>query len=101
VTIAYAAVHQRLRYRGEDTGLYVVALDDGTVFVNSRPPVLFDRDVFKIPMRELEELLPGTRVNISYGFNQRRRKIVEAIQVLSEPAQPAPFKPVPSAHDDQ
>ena len=69
MTIAYAALHQRLRYRGEDTGFYVVALDDGTVFINGQPPLLFDRKARGITLRQLQEMLPGTRVNIEFELS--------------------------------
>jgi hypothetical protein len=32
MTVAYAALHHTLRFRGEDTNLFVAAFDDGRMF---------------------------------------------------------------------
>ena len=78
MTIAFAAVHQRLRFRGEDTKLYGVAFDDGTMFLSASQPKLYDRMAKPIPPREV---LPGSYVNVSYrrvlGVNR-----MEAVQVI-------------------
>jgi hypothetical protein len=43
MTIAYAALHRTLRYRNEDTNLFVAAFDDGRMFFSRRQPSLYDR----------------------------------------------------------
>jgi hypothetical protein len=57
MTIAYAALHERLRYRGENTGLYVAAFEDGRMFFSHRQPPLYDQQARPIPVREV---LPGS-----------------------------------------
>jgi hypothetical protein len=92
MTIAFAAIHQTLRYRGEDTGLYAAAFDDGTTLVSRRQPRLYDALAQPIARREV---IPGTRVNVRY---ERRlgRNWMEAIQVVQEPPEEEPpFDPVP------
>jgi hypothetical protein len=49
----------------------------------------------------MQEVSPGTRVNISYRIDEDRVTIVEAIQILWEPAFSGPFKPVPADEDSQ
>ena len=91
MTIAYAALHQRLRYRDEETGLYVVAFDDGRMFYNRRQPPLYDRQARHIPAREV---LPGSYVNIKYAI-ERGFNWMEAVQLIHEPPQKSPFDPIP------
>ena len=91
MTIAFAAVHQTLRYRGEDTGWHVLAFTDGTAFFSRRPPRLFDAAARPVPSREVR---PGTYVNVRFSENQRR-KLMEAIQLVREPPEEeSPFRPV-------
>jgi hypothetical protein len=91
MTIAYAALHKTLRYRGEDTKLYCVAFTDGTMFFSRHQPPLYDRDAVRIAMREI---VPGSQVNVRYrregGVN-----VLEAVQLVREPVEKAPFEPVP------
>jgi hypothetical protein len=89
-TIAYAALHRTLRYRGEDTGLYVAALVDGTMFFSRHQPPLYDRQGRPVPVREV---LPGSLVNIKYVI-ERGINWMGAVQVVREPAQERPFAPV-------
>lgn len=91
MTIAYAALHERLRYRGDDTGLFVAAFDDGQMFFSRRQPPLYDRQARPIPAREV---LPGSYVNIKYAI-ERGLRLMEAVQVVTEPARDSPFDPVP------
>jgi hypothetical protein len=90
MTIAFAAVHQRLRFRGEDTKLYGVAFDDGTMFLSASQPKLYDRMAKPIPPREV---LPGSYVNVSYrrvlGVNR-----MEAVQVIRFAEDDCPFDPI-------
>jgi hypothetical protein len=92
MTIAFAALHQRLRYRDEDTGLYAVVLDDGTMFFSHSPPPLYDARAKRIPVREV---LPGSYVNVRY---RRERGInrMSAVQVVrfAEDEDQSPFDPV-------
>jgi hypothetical protein len=91
MTVACAALHRTLRYRGEDTGLYILALVDGEVFLSRRQPKLYDAAARPISSREV---LPGTYVNVRYS-ESLQRKLMEAIQLVSEPPEEAsPFKPV-------
>jgi hypothetical protein len=91
MTIAFAAVHRTLRYRDEDTNLYVCAFDNGTTFISTRQPRLFDASARLVTPREL---LPGTDVNVCY---ERRlaRNWMDAIQLVKEPPEEEPpFRPV-------
>jgi hypothetical protein len=91
MTIAFAAVHQSLRYRAEDTGLYVVAFADGTMFVSRRQPRLYDASARPIAPREV---VPETYVYVRY-HERRGRKWMEAIQLVREPEEePPPFGPI-------
>jgi hypothetical protein len=91
MTIAFAAVHQTLRYRDEDTGLYVVAFTDGTTFISRRQPRLYDATARQIPTREV---IPGAYAYVRYSEHQKR-KLMEAIQLVREPDEEPPFDPVP------
>jgi hypothetical protein len=91
MTIAYAALHERLRYRGDDTGLFVAAFDDGRMFFSRRQPPLYDRQARPIPAREV---LPGSYVNIKFAI-ERGFNLTEAVQLIGEPSQESPFDPIP------
>jgi hypothetical protein len=91
MTIAYAALHRTLRYRDEDTRLYVAAFDDGRMFFSYRQPPLYDRQARPIPAREV---LPGSFVNIRFAI-ERGFNLMEAVQLVREPPQESPFDPVP------
>jgi hypothetical protein len=90
MTVAFAAVHQTLRYRDEDTGLYVCAFDDGTTFFSRRQPPLYDAAARRIPSREV---IPGTYVNVRYS-ELHKQKLMEAIQLVREPVEEPPFPPI-------
>jgi hypothetical protein len=91
MTVAIAAVHKMLRYKGKDSGLFYLVLDDGDVYVSRRRPALYGSDARPIPTRELE---PGSYVNVLYSVD-RRRKLMEAIQLISEPPEEeSPFRRV-------
>ncbi len=40
--VAFACVHQKLRWRGEETPYFVLALQDEAVFLSTLPVRLFD-----------------------------------------------------------
>lgn len=90
MTVAFAALHQRLRYRGEDTKLYALAFEDRTMFFARHQPPLYDSAANRIAPREV---LPGSRVNVSY---RRERGInrLEAIQLVRVAEDESPFDPV-------
>jgi hypothetical protein len=90
MTIAYAALHRTLRYRDENTNLFVAAFDDGRMFFSRRQPPLYDRQARPIPAREV---LPGSYVNIKFAIEQGFN-LMEAVQVVREPPLDAPFDPV-------
>ena len=90
MTIAFAAIDRRLRYRGEDTGLYVAALTDGTMFLSRRPPRLYNSAAQPIP---LCEVIPNSYVYVRY-HERYGRKWMEAIQLVQEPEEVTPFRPV-------
>jgi hypothetical protein len=90
MTVAFAAVHRTLDYRGEDTGLFVVSFDDGTKFFSRRQPKLYGAAAQPIAPREV---LPGTYVNVRY-HEHRGRKLMEAIQLVREPDEETPFDPI-------
>ncbi len=91
MTLAFAALHRTLLYRGEDTGLHVLAFTDGEVFISRHRPKLYDAAARPIPSREL---LPGTYVNLRYSERQQC-KLMEAIQLVRlPPEEESPFRPV-------
>ncbi len=90
MTIAYAALHRTLRYRDEDTKLYVAAFTDGTMFFSRRQPPLYDRQARPVPVREV---IPGSYVNIRY-LVEKGVNWMEAVQLVQEPHLASPFDPV-------
>ena len=91
MTVAYAALDRTLRYRDEDTKLYVAAFEDGQMFFSRDQPPLYDRRAQRVPVREV---LPGSRVNIRYLVEQGINRM-KAVQVVQEPPQESPFDPIP------
>jgi hypothetical protein len=91
MTVAFAALHERLHYRGEDTHLHVVAFDDGQMFFSRHRPPLYDAMARPIAPREV---VPGSYVYIRYRA-ERGRRIMEAIQLVRLPEENPPFDPVP------
>jgi hypothetical protein len=91
MTIAYAALHRTLRYRDEDTKLYVAAFEDGRMFYSRHQPPLYDRRARPVPP---QEVLPGSYVNIRYAIEQGVNRM-KAAQLVREPRQDFPFDPVP------
>jgi hypothetical protein len=90
VTIAFAATHRTLSYRGEDTRLHVVAFEDGTVFFSRQQPRLYDASAKPIDSREL---VAGTSVIVRY-HERKGRKWMAAIQLVRVPAEEPPFGPI-------
>jgi hypothetical protein len=91
MTIAFAALHKHLRYRGEDTKLYVAAFEDGTMFFSRRQPALYDALAQLIAHREVP---PGSYVNVRYHV-ERGINRMDAIQLVRLLEEEAPFDPVP------
>jgi hypothetical protein len=94
MTIAFAALHQPLRYRSEDTRLHVLAFEDHTFFFSRRQPPFYDTKAQPIAPREVP---PGSRVNVRY-HEQGGQKWMDAIQILCLAHDPAPFDPVGDGH---
>ena len=90
MTVAYAALHRRVRYRGKDTNLFVVAFEDGTMFFSPHQPPLYDRMAKLIPPREV---LPGSYVNVRY-HEARGRRWMDAVQVVRMAEDQSPFDPI-------
>ena len=90
MTVAFAALHRRLRYRGEEISLYGLAFDDGTMFLSKRQPKLYDAKAKPIAAREV---LPGSYVNVRYHV-ERGVNRMEAIQIVRTPEEKYPFEPV-------
>jgi hypothetical protein len=90
MTVAYAALHQTLRYRGEDTNLHVVAFEDRTMFFSRQQPKMYDTMARPIVPREVP---PGSYVNVryrvEYGVNQ-----MQAVQIVRQPEEKSPFDPI-------
>jgi hypothetical protein len=91
MTIAYASLHRTLRYRGEDTKLYCAAFEDGTMFFSRQQPPLFDAAALRIAMREV---VPGSYVNLR-SHVERSVNMLDAVQLVRQPVEKAPFSPVP------
>jgi hypothetical protein len=90
VTVAFASLHRRLRYRGEETSLYGLAFDDGTMFVSKRQPKLYDAMAKSVIPREV---LPGTYVNVRYQVEDGVNRM-SAVQIVRPPEEECPFDPV-------
>jgi hypothetical protein len=90
MTVAYAALDRTLRYRGEDTKLYVLAFDDRRMFFASQRPKLYDATAKLIPPREIP---PGSYVNVRYGV-ERGINRMQAVQIVHQPKEESPFDPV-------
>lgn len=88
--MAYAALHRTVFYGGEDTGLFVVAGDDGSRFFARRQPPFFDA---KARPTSAREILPGSVINVQFGPTPRYRQI-NAVQIVSEAEPVCPFQPV-------
>ena len=88
--IAFAAVHCRLRWKGEDTSFYGVGFDDGTMFLSRRQPPVFDAQAKKIGAGEI---LPGSTVNVRYRIDGRVNWL-DAIQIVQLAEEESPFMPV-------
>jgi hypothetical protein len=91
MTIAYAALHRPLVYRGEDTRLYGLAFEDGQTFVSRRQPSLYDRHAQPVLLREV---LPGSKVNVSFIVEEGIKRML-AVQLVSEATEQVPFDPIP------
>jgi hypothetical protein len=91
MTVAFAALHERLRYRREDTGLHVLALSDGVMFFSRRQPPLYDALAKLLAQREVP---PGSFVNVRYN-EERGVKWMHAVQVVKVAEDEAPFDPIP------
>jgi hypothetical protein len=88
--IAFAAVHQRLRWRGDDTSFYGLGFDDGMMFVSRRQPPIFEAPAQKVGAREI---LPGSTVNVRYRVDGRVNWL-DAIQIVQVAEEESPFMPV-------
>jgi hypothetical protein len=89
--VAYAALHQTLRYRGEDTKLYSLAFTDGSLFFAKRAIELYDAANARVALREIG---PGTVVRV---VAQERKGVnwMSAVQVIRELVVNSPFGPLP------
>lgn len=87
MTVAFAALHRTLEYRGQDTRLRVVALDDGTIFFSRHRPPIYDAMARLIAQREV---LPGSYVNVRYR-EERGQKRMDAVQVVKAVKDDPPF----------
>jgi hypothetical protein len=90
MTVAFAALHRRLKYRGEDTGLYGLEFDDGTMFLAKRQPKLYDAMAKQITPREV---LPGTCVKVRFD-EAKNVNWMTAVQIVRLAEEEAPFDPV-------
>lgn len=88
--IAFAAVHQRLRWQGEDTSFFGVAFDDGTMFLSRRRPPVYDARAKKIASTEIPS---GSTVKVRYRV-EGRINWLDAIQIVSVAEEECPFTPV-------
>ena len=90
MTVAFAALHQRLRYKGEDTKLYALAFEDRTMFFSQRQPALYDAQARPMAPREVP---PGSDVNVRYRVEGSVNRM-EAVQVVRFAEDQSPFDPV-------
>jgi hypothetical protein len=90
MTVAYAALHQTLRYKGEDTGLHVLAFDDRRMFFSKQPPKFYDAVAKPIAPREVP---PGSYVNVRHHLEHGVNRMT-AVQIVRQPEEESPFDPV-------
>jgi hypothetical protein len=88
--IAFAAVHHRLRWRGEDTTFFGIGFDDGTMFLSRLQPPVYDARAKKIVAGEIP---PGSVVNVRYRV-EGRVNWLDAIQIVQLAEEESPFMPV-------
>jgi hypothetical protein len=94
-TVAVGALHQRLLFHGEQWLFYVLALNDGQVFLARRQPPLYDRSARRIATREIP---PGSTVRVRYNELNGLRWM-DAVQIVMLVEDHAPFEPVPDTDD--
>ena len=90
MTVAFAALHRTIRYKGEDTGLHLVAFEDRTMFFSKQQPKLYDAMAKPIVPREVP---PGSYVNVRYRVERGVNRMV-AIQIVRQPEEGSPFDPI-------
>jgi len=90
MTVAFAALHMRLRYRGEETRQFALAFEDRTMFFSPHKPPLYDAAAKRIASREV---LPGSYVNVRY-HRERDINWIDAVQVVRLAEDQSPFDPV-------
>ncbi len=90
--VAFACVHQKLRWRGEETPYFVLALQDEAVFLSTLPVRLFDAANKAVP--SAVEITPGSEVRVRWRADHGVRWMT-AVQIvrLSDDDQ-ALFEPV-------
>jgi hypothetical protein len=91
MTVAFAGLRERLRYRGEDTSLYALAFEDRTMFFARQQPKLYDAKAELIAPREVP---PGSYVNVRYRVQNGVNRMT-AVQIVRLPREASPFDPVP------
>jgi hypothetical protein len=89
-TVALGAVHARLSFRGEQWPYYLIALEDGLVFLARHPPSLYDRDARLILPGEIP---PGSVVRVRYHERDGVRWM-DAVQIVRLAADYSPFDPI-------
>jgi hypothetical protein len=90
MTVAYAALHRTLRYRGEDTNLHVIAFEDRTMFFSREQPKFYDAGANPVAPREVP---PGSYVKVRYRV-ERGVNRMQAIQIVHQPEEEPPFDPI-------
>jgi hypothetical protein len=77
--VAFACIHRRLIWRGEETAFYVLAFQDETIFVAKAPAKLFDALAKRITSPI--EIPPGTEVSVRFHLDRGVRWMT-ALQII-------------------
>ena len=93
--MALGAVHERVRFRGEPWPYYLLALNEGVVYLARHQPALYDRSAQRIGAREIP---PGSAVRVRYKEVDGVRWM-SAVQIVMLAEDQSPFDPVAELDD--
>jgi hypothetical protein len=77
--VAFACIHRKLRWRGESTGYFVLAFQDGAVFLSRHTVSLVD--AYSKPVRRAVEIPPGSEARVRWR-GDRGIRWMTAIQIV-------------------
>ena len=92
--VAFSALRERLRWRGEATSFFGIGFDDGTMFLSKRTPTVYDADNKKLGTVEIPV---GSYVKISYRADGKVNWLA-AIQLGEVAEEKSPFTAITKNH---